>query len=110
MHGHNYRVEATVVGSVDPRTGMVMNLTRLMQLMQDEIHDAVDHKCLNTDVPFLEGVIPTAENLAIAFWNRLQPHIDGPDGAQGCRLYRIRIFESQANRVEYFGPTPAPKS
>jgi len=102
MHGHNYGLEVTIDGPVDPRTGMVINLTELMQLMREWIFDAVDHKCLNTDVPFLEGIIPTAENLAIAFWNRLEPHIDG---MKRCRLYRVRIEESQANQVEYFGPT-----
>jgi len=101
MHGHNYGLEVTVEGPVDPATGMVMNLTVLMTLMRERIFDAVDHTCLNTDVPFLAGIIPTAENLAIAFWKRLEPHMDG---ANRCRLYRVRIEESQANQVEYFGP------
>jgi 6-pyruvoyltetrahydropterin/6-carboxytetrahydropterin synthase len=102
MHGHNYGLAVTVEGAVDARTGMVINLTVLMRLMRELIFDAVDHKCLNTDVPFLEDIIPTAENLAIAFWNRLEPHING---TKRCRLYRVRIEESQTNQVEYFGPT-----
>ena len=102
MHGHNYGVEVTVEGPVDARTGMVMNLARLAQLMRELIFDAMDHKCLNTDVPFLADVIPTAENLAIACWDRLEPHLN--EGSNPCRLHRVRIEESQANQVEYFGP------
>lgn len=105
MHGHNYGLEVTVEGPVDPRTGMVMNLTRLMELMREFVLTEVDHKCLNTDVPFLQGVIPTAENMAVAFWDRLRPHIeDAATGATGCRLYRVRVHESQANQAEYLGP------
>ena len=77
-----------------------MNLSTVMRLMRELVIDEVDHKYLNTDVPFLEGVIPTAENLAIAFWDRLDPHIE----SEGCRLYRIRMHESQANKADYYGP------
>jgi 6-pyruvoyltetrahydropterin/6-carboxytetrahydropterin synthase len=100
-HGHNYALEVTVHGEVPPGTGMVMDLNRLMLLLREEILQQVDHRHLNHDVPFLAGVIPTAENVAIAFWNRLAPRIEEFDG---CRLHRIRLFESRQNYVEYHGP------
>ena len=103
LHGHNYGVEVTVRGPLSKETGMVMDLNRLMKLMQSEIFEHVDHKNLGTDVPFLEGVISTAENLAVVFWDRLLPHIEG-EGGEGCRLHRVRVTESRSNRVDYYGP------
>jgi 6-pyruvoyltetrahydropterin/6-carboxytetrahydropterin synthase len=101
LHGHNYAVEVGVLGPVSPTTGMVMNLTDLMGLVRERLIFEVDHKNLNSDVPFLEGVIPTAENLAVAFWDRLETEIES---FEGCRLNRIRVYESRNNFVEYRGP------
>ena len=66
-HGHNYAFEVTIRGPV-PRSGMVMDLNALMSILREEIVSVVDHKHLNRDVPFLAGVIPTAENVAVASW------------------------------------------
>jgi len=74
-HGHNYAVEVTVRGPIAASTGMVMDLNRLMILLREELISQVDHRHLNHDVPFLEGVIPTAENVAVAFWNVLEPRL-----------------------------------
>lgn len=103
-HGHNYEMEVGVRGAVSGGTGMVMNLSELSEIVRREFWTHVDHKHLNHDVPFLEGVIPTAENIAVAAWARLQGEIEK---FQGCRLHRIRIFESRQNSVEYRGPSPA---
>ncbi|MCA9001764.1 MAG: 6-carboxytetrahydropterin synthase [Planctomycetes bacterium] len=100
LHGHNYRVEATVEGPVESETGMVMNLNDLAGLMRSKIWDHVDHQNLNEDVPFLQGVITTAENLAIAFWNQLEPHRDRFGSA---RLVSVRVTETPGNHVEYRG-------
>ncbi|MEZ6003643.1 MAG: 6-carboxytetrahydropterin synthase [Planctomycetota bacterium] len=99
-HGHNYRLEVTVRGPVDPKTGMVMNLNDLMDVMRSEIWQHVDHKFLNEDVPFMKGVIPTAENLAIVIWQRIAACRERFGSA---RLYRVRIVESRDNFVDYFG-------
>jgi 6-pyruvoyltetrahydropterin/6-carboxytetrahydropterin synthase len=99
-HGHNYALEVTVRGPV-PRSGMVMDLNRLMVLLREEIIAEVDHKNLNLDVPFLEGINPTAENIAVAFWERIAPRIEE---YEACRLHRIRIYESRDNFVDYLGP------
>ncbi len=101
-HGHNYRVEVTVQGPVDAQTGMVMNLNDLMDIMRTEIWEHVDHKHLNEEVPFLQGIIPTAENLAIVFWQRVQAC---QDRLGSGRLYCVRVVESRDNFVDYYGET-----
>ena len=101
-HGHNYEIEVSVIGTPDPDTGYVIDLGILRDLIQREILDPCDHHNLNLDVPFLKGVIPSAENLAVAFWERLEPHI------RGGRLWRIRLFETARNWVDYHGPHGPP--
>ena len=96
-HGHNYVLEVTVRGDVHPETGMVLELKTLKKLVTDEIIDKVDHKNLNVDVPFLEGVIPTAENLAIHFWEVLKPKL------QEAKLHELKLYESPRNFVIYRG-------
>jgi len=99
-HGHNYEIEVTVRGAVPDANGMVMNLTDLMGLLRERVVLELDHKNLNHDVPFLQGVVPTAENIAVAVWNRIEPEIRR---YPGCRLHRIRLYESRNNFVEYRG-------
>jgi len=101
-HGHNYELEVTVRGVVPPETGMVMNLLDLMRILAEEVLSHVDHKHLNHDVPFLEGVIPTAENITIALWELIEPRIQT---FEGCRLHKIKLWESRSDWVEYRGPT-----
>jgi 6-pyruvoyltetrahydropterin/6-carboxytetrahydropterin synthase len=93
-HGHNYVLEVTVGGVPESGTGMVVNLKDLDHAMREAVIAKVDHKHLNRDVDFLEGVIPTAENLALAFWRQLEPRLPGG------RLERIRLVESENNSVE----------
>lgn len=96
-HGHNYTLEVTVAGIPDPLTGYVIDLKRLATIIDDEVVSKVDHKHLNYDVAELRGIIPTAEHLAIVFWQLLEPHIH--DG----KLHCIKVFESDNNFVEYRG-------
>lgn len=96
-HGHNYVLEVSVEGDVDPETGMVIDLKKLKDIMRRQVVDRVDHRNLNTDVDFLRGVVPTAENLAIAFWNELAPAID-----QG-KLQEVILRETDRNSVTYRG-------
>ena len=97
-HGHNYELEVTVKGSPDPRLGMVVDIYALDQLVNRFILERVDHKNLNLDVDFLQGVIPTAENIVLAFWKELSPHIPAP-----AQLARLRLVETRNNFVEYRG-------
>ena len=94
-HGHNYSVEVSVSGPLDEATGMVINLKTLDGAIRAAVIEHVDHRHLNRDVRFLEGVIPTAENLAVAFWQQLDGHLDG-----GAQLERLRLVESENNSVE----------
>jgi 6-pyruvoyltetrahydropterin/6-carboxytetrahydropterin synthase len=96
-HGHNYTLEVTVKGVPDPATGYVIDLKQLRDLIDEVIIDHVDHKHLNFDVPFLHGIIPTVENLCVAFWQQLEQRL--PSG----ELHRIRVFESDNNLADYFG-------
>jgi 6-pyruvoyltetrahydropterin/6-carboxytetrahydropterin synthase len=95
-HGHNYELDVTVEGAVDPRTGYVIDLGELRDHAEAVIGD-LDHRNLNLDVPWLEGVIPSTENLVIAIWERLAPRI--PRG----RLVRLTLWETPRNFVEYTG-------
>jgi 6-pyruvoyltetrahydropterin/6-carboxytetrahydropterin synthase len=96
-HGHNYTVEVTVAGEPDPETGYVIDLKKLGQIIDEIILGKVDHKHLNYDVPELAGVIPTAENIALVFWNLLEPHIESG------HLDKVRVAESDNNYAEYRG-------
>jgi 6-pyruvoyltetrahydropterin/6-carboxytetrahydropterin synthase len=96
-HGHNYDLEVTVSGHVDPETGFVMDLKRLKALLGEQVLADLDHANLNVDVDWLADVIPTTENLAVAIWNRL-------DGRLGdVTLECVKIWETERNMVEYRG-------
>ena len=94
LHGHNYVLEVVVAGKIDDGCGYVLDLTRLSDVMCRKIIQDVDHRNLNTDVPWLEGRIPTAENLALAFWERLRPEL--PEGL----LRSVRVRETDKNWAE----------
>lgn len=98
-HGHNYALEVTVRGPL-PASGMVMDLNRLMAIVREEVISQVDHKHLNRDVPFLRGLVPTAEVLAVAIWERIQARLAQEEPT---RLHRVRIYESASNFVDYLG-------
>lgn len=93
-HGHNYVLEVTLRGEVDPETGYLYDLGELSSLLTKLVLNDVDHRNLNTDVEWLDGTIPTAENLASAIWDRLDPHL--PDGL----LHRVRVVETEKNAAE----------
>ncbi len=97
-HGHNYEVEVTVEGPVDPETGFVMDLKALKDLVERRVVSDVDHKNLNTEVAWLEGLNPSTENVAVAIWDRLADGL--PDG---IRLAKVLLRETPRNWVEYTG-------
>lgn len=97
-HGHNYVLEATVRGQPDPETGYVIDLGVLKEILDRVVVQPCDHRSLNDQVPFLKGVIPSTENLVIAFWNQIEPHI------VGGRLDAVRLYETPRNFAEYRGP------
>ena len=87
-HGHNYLLEVTVSGEIEPKTGMVVNLFDLKQVLLAVIEE-FDHKNLNLDMPYFNDRIPTSENLARVLWTKLAPHRD--IGA----LQRICLYEDE---------------
>jgi 6-pyruvoyltetrahydropterin/6-carboxytetrahydropterin synthase len=91
LHGHNYVLDVVVAGEVDAATGYVVDLKELSDVMCRQIISDVDHRNLNTDVPWLKGQIPTAENLALSFWERLDQEL--PDGM----LRSVRVSETDKN-------------
>ena len=94
-HGHNYDLEVKLTGSVDERTGYVMDTKLLSNIIKEHILDVFDHNNLNTDVAALNGINPTTENVAIAIYNILRPKID-------ARLeLKIFLYETERNYVEY---------
>lgn len=95
-HGHNYTVEMTLTGPVDPATGMVANLADLDSFAEREVTEAFDYKYLNEDVPEFRRVVPTTENLAREIYRRLSQF-------PGARLERVRIEETSKNSFEYSG-------
>jgi 6-pyruvoyltetrahydropterin/6-carboxytetrahydropterin synthase len=101
-HGHNYELEVSVIATPSADTGYSMDLGVLRDLIDREIVSQCDHRNLNLDVPFLKGIIPSSENLAVAFWSRLEPHL------HDARLWRIRLYETPRNWVDYYGPGGPP--
>ncbi|MGA7832999.1 MAG: 6-carboxytetrahydropterin synthase [Terracidiphilus sp.] len=104
-HGHNYTLEVTVAGEVDPVTGFVVDLKWLKAIIESEILAAWDHRHLNLEVSeFIASettaTIPTTENLAVAAWNRLEPAVNS---ASGARLSRVRIYETPEIFAEFRG-------
>ena len=98
-HGHNYNLYVTVKGTVNPDTGYSVNLKELSVIIRTHITEKLDHKNLNLDVPFLKGLMPSTENVAIAIWKELLPHVNMLD----CKLHSIKLYETENNYVEYFG-------
>lgn len=101
-HGHNYTLEVTVAGEVDPVTGFVVDLKWLKGVMEREVLDAWDHRHLNLEaLEFAEtGMIPTTENIAIAAWKRLELAVSEAGGAS---LSRVRVYETPEIFAEYRG-------
>jgi len=98
-HGHNYVVEVSVSGDVDPATGMIANLADLDAFVQHQVLDEFDHKSLNEDVPAFRDIVPTTENVCIEIFRRLKSF-------PKAKLERIRVEETGKNSFEYAGDDP----
>ncbi len=96
-HGHNYTLEVTVKGEVDPRTGFVVDLKELKDILNCEVIDAFDHRHLNKEVAEFARQIPTTENLAIAIWKRLEKRL------HAAELHRVRVYELPDLFVDFYG-------
>jgi 6-pyruvoyltetrahydropterin/6-carboxytetrahydropterin synthase len=99
-HGHNYVVEVAIEGEPDPVTGMILDLKRLKDILEERVLAIYDHRLLNREVPEFENTVPTVENIAIDIWRRIEAHIDATGRAH---LYSVRVHETSELFVEYRG-------
>ena len=99
-HGHTYEIEVTVEGTIDPDKGWILDFADLKRIVSEKVVKKCDLKNLNVDVPFLKGVNPTAENIAVRIWEELEGEV-----APG-RLVRVVLHETERNRVVYTGSRP----
>lgn len=95
-HGHNYVVEVAIEGTPDPVTGMILDLKRLKDIIEERVLSVYDHRLLNVEVAPFDRIVPTVENIAIDIWKRLEPHVD-------ARLYSVRVHETNELSAEYRG-------
>jgi 6-pyruvoyltetrahydropterin/6-carboxytetrahydropterin synthase len=97
-HGHNYTLEVTVAGEVDPQTGFVVDLKQLKDVMHREVVDVYDHRHLNREIPEFRDRVPTVENIAVSAWERLAGKI------AGATLKRVRVYETPELFADCYGP------
>jgi 6-pyruvoyltetrahydropterin/6-carboxytetrahydropterin synthase len=96
-HGHNYTLEVTVAGEVDPVSGFVVDLKQLKEILEREVVSVYDHRHLNLEVPEFASRIPTTENIAVAIWQRLDGKIPN------AKLHRVRVYEMPDLFADYYG-------
>jgi 6-pyruvoyltetrahydropterin/6-carboxytetrahydropterin synthase len=96
-HGHNYRLEITLQGEVDPRTGLMLDLGTLDQIVREEILSRYDHHNLNADLEEFRELNPTSENLVKVIWRRLERRLISP------ALYKVTVRETDRNVFAYYG-------
>ena len=96
-HGHNYTLDVSVKGDVDEKTGYVIDLAKVKAIVEREVIAKVDHRNFNLEVDFMQGVIPTTENIVVGIWRVLEPAL------APARLSRLVLWETPNNYVEYDG-------
>jgi len=97
-HGHNYVVEVAIEGDPDPVTGMILDLKRLREILEEKVLNVYDHRLLNREVEPFDRVVPTVENIAIDIWNRVEGSIRGR-----AKLHSVKVHETNELCVEYRG-------
>lgn len=97
-HGHNFELFVTLKGEPDPDTGFVYDVKKLSIIVKEHVIDKLDHKNLNVDVPFMKDKLCSIENLVIAIWNELTPHLPA-----GVQLHCLKLSETPRIFVEYYG-------
>jgi 6-pyruvoyltetrahydropterin/6-carboxytetrahydropterin synthase len=97
-HGHNYELMVTIKGEINPETGFLMDARQLSHILQVYVCEKLDHRNLNMDVDFMRGKLASTENLAVAIWEEIKPHLP-----EGVLLHCVKIYETPRICVEYFG-------
>lgn len=98
-HGHNYHLEVTIKGEIDPQTGMLADLVAFETAIEDRVVEPFDHTFLNKDIPYFEKVVPTAENIAV----HIRDLLENPIRDIGAQLYKVKLIESPNNSCEVYG-------
>jgi 6-pyruvoyltetrahydropterin/6-carboxytetrahydropterin synthase len=101
-HGHNYEVEVAISGEPDPVTGMILDLKRLKDILEEKVLNVYDHRLLNREVEPFDRIVPTVENIAVDIWHRIQPAVNASARA---RLHSVRVHETHEIFAEYRGET-----
>jgi 6-pyruvoyltetrahydropterin/6-carboxytetrahydropterin synthase len=96
-HGHNFDLYVTLKGYANTDTGMVMDLKKLKAVIKEYVVDQFDHMNINEDVSFMKGKLASIENIVVAIWEQLEPHIENG------KLHCIKLVETERNFVEYYG-------
>ena len=96
-HGHNYTLEVTVAGEIDPVTGFVVDLKLLKEILEHKVVGVYDHRHLNLEIPDFATAIPTTENIAVAVWRRLDGKIPH------AKLHRVRVYETPDLFADFYG-------
>ncbi|WP_205370360.1 6-carboxytetrahydropterin synthase [Thermoleptolyngbya sp. PKUAC-SCTB121] len=98
-HGHNYHLEVTIKGEIDPRTGMIADLVAFQKAVDEHVVEPLDHTFLNHDIPYFAKVVPTAENIAV----HIRDLLEDPIRAIGAKLHKVKLIESPNNSAEVYG-------
>jgi 6-pyruvoyltetrahydropterin/6-carboxytetrahydropterin synthase len=97
-HGHNYELIVTIKGEIDKDTGFLMDAKKLSEILEEHVCEKIDHRNLNLDVDFMNGKLASTENLAIAIWEQIVPHLPA-----NVKLHCVKLYETPRICVEYFG-------
>ena len=99
LHGHNYELDVTLNGTIDPESGFVVNISKLKEIIDKHVIKLLDHSEIQKDIDWFSDKQPSTENLVLFIWNQISEHI--PDGAN---LYKIKLRETPTIYTEYYGP------
>ncbi len=97
VHGHNYKLEVTVTGKINPATGFIIDLGGLSKIVHDNVLSELDHSQLEKDIPWFKDKQPSSENLVIFIWEEISKHL------KSTKLHRIRIVETPSIYTDYYG-------
>lgn len=97
-HGHNYTLEVTVKGSINPETGFIVDLGELKKIVKNNILDSMDHSQIENDIPWFKDKQPSSENMVVFIWEMIESKLTD------CTLHRIRLIETPTIKTDYYGP------
>tara|TARA_B100000945_G_C20314718_1_gene564581 strand:- start:484 stop:903 length:420 start_codon:yes stop_codon:yes gene_type:complete len=99
LHGHNYMLDITLKGPINPKTGFIIDLQKLNIIVDDYVINIFDHKQIEKDIKWFHDKQPSTENMVVFIWEQLYSKIDKP-----ARLYSIKLQETPTISTKYFGP------